>query len=128
MGTYTVTSTSNSGTPAAARRRPSRYAPSAPSRRIDLPSPGFFKLRLVKGGPIVPAVVRVENSRDEDGRVADRPRLVLRFLDREFHRGEIMPWWTRLHPIPESDYRRLCAGVVSDPNAPVDLSTAPPIF
>lgn len=110
-------------------RRPYSGPSRGPSRRIDEPQPGYFKLRLCKGGPWLAAVIRVENSKDEDGRLADRPRLVLRFAERALERGAILRWWPSLNPIPEEEYRRLCGRTLPGPaDQPIQLSMLPPIF
>ena len=112
-------------TPRRAYRGPDRST----ARRVDEPTEGFYRLRLVKAGPLIPARIKVENSTDDDGRVADRPRLVLRFLDQVHERGAILRFWPSLTPVSEAEYRRLGAhGLPLDPRKPVDLSTLPTLF
>jgi len=77
-----------------------------PARRIDVPEPGWFRLRLARGAPPVGA------------RVYQR----LGQLAAEINGGEasVDDVWTSGEPIDEAEYRRLLATAPADPTKPVD--------
>jgi hypothetical protein len=115
-------------------------------RRIDRPEPGFFKLRLVRGGPFVAAVIfmpcpmvpadpdihpgewctPLDRSRHLEARIDGRPAAPDRV-------------WIGGRPIDSREYRYLIEGAAWDrsyaPEAPaanptraIDLTQLPPIF
>lgn len=66
---------------------------------------GWFKTRLVKGGPWVPVEIRVEREIDmETGELTAPERLVCRVDGNEEDPALI---WTFLTPIPREEYRRI---------------------
>lgn len=91
---------------------------------------GRYRTRLRKGAPWLPVLIRVENSRDDDGRVADRPRLVL-YLGAERHeRPSYERWGHRIWPVEsDEEWRRLSAAHTADTvSETFTLATAPPLF
>ncbi len=87
---------------------------SQPSRAIDAPEPGFFRMKLVRGGPWVPARIftRLGHLAAEiNGQPCDVDRV-----------------WNGGHFISEDDYRAL-VGIEKppDPNVKVVMS-GPPVF
>lgn len=97
-----------------------------PRQHVTLtPSTGFYRARLAKGGPWLPARVTVENSRDDEGRTADRPRLVLYLAGNRYERGEIRRFWP-LQPITEAEFRALSAAITETTGAA--LHALPPLF
>jgi len=78
-----------------------------PSIRVDRPMPGFYRMRAHRGGPWLPVILYLSPARDpETGQAMDRAPALLAIADgREADPYEI---WTRLHPIGEAEYRRLC--------------------
>lgn len=109
-----------------------------PLRHIDTPQPGFWMVRLVKGGPEVPAAIQWELTRHEPGNPTNRmersPILTARI------QGEIVPvemvWLRRGRPITEAEFRFQIADTEwaktyapaepkANPKAPIDLLQAP---
>lgn len=90
---------------------------------------GHYRTRLRPKGPWLPVLVRVENSRDEDGRVADRPRTVLYLGGERHERPDPSDWHHRLWPIDDAEYRRLSGIHTAETVAPsFSLATAPSLF
>ncbi len=90
---------------------------------------GRYKTRLRRGGPWLPVLVRVENSTDAEGRVADRPRLVLYLGGERHERPDPEKWRHRLWPCGEAEYRRLSAVHTAATASPeFKLGTAPAMF
>lgn len=90
---------------------------------------GRYRTRLRKGAPWMPVLIRVENSKDDEGRVADRPRLVL-YLGAERHeRPSAEKWRHRIWPVSDEEWRRLSAVHTADTASPdFNLNTAPSLF
>lgn len=81
----------------------------AKARRIDQPAPGWFKVKLVKGGPWVPARI---------------------YLAAEIGKAsvEIERVWEYGHMIDEPEWRRLMDRLGIVPlGEPVDLNRLPPL-
>ena len=77
------------------------------THQVDKPTPGYFRTRLRSRGPWVPALVWSSPARDpETYEALDRAPALRCMIDGE----EADPWtsWTRLHPVTEHEYRRLC--------------------
>ena len=87
------------------RTRPNHHE--GRSIRVDgRPEPGFYKMRLYSRGPWTPALIWLSPARDPITKQAlDRAPALLCMVDGK----EACPYemWTRLHPIEESEYRRL---------------------
>ena len=115
-----------------------------PARQIGTPEPGWFRMRLVKGGPMVGAQIRREPTRDpETGELLDRSWFWSAFINGEMV-GDPGPQpsdavyriWTsgeRIHPA-EHDY--LIANArwteqhapdepAAQPGKPIDLLSTP---
>lgn len=85
-----------------------------PSRRIDKPMPGFFRCRIVKGGPYVGARIFWRLgilAAEVNGDPAD--------VDRVWTSGE------RIHP---ADWEKLDRNRHPDPGTPIDFKTLKPSF
>lgn len=90
---------------------------------------GMFKTRLRPKGPWLPVLVRVENSKDDEGRVADRPRTVLYLGGERHERPTYEQWGHRLWAIDDAEYRRLTNIHTAESVAPsFSLATAPALF
>lgn len=89
--------------------------------------PGHYKTRLRKVW--FPVLVRVENSTDDDGRVADRPRLVLYLGGERHERPDPEKWSSRLWPCDDAEYRRLTqVHTAETASETFSLATASPMF
>ena len=89
---------------------------------------GYFKIRDGKRRWFA-VLVRCENSTDDEGRVADRPRLVLWVGGERHERPDPELWYSRLWPIGQLEYERLAGA--HDPTTAAtdyDIRTAPPLF
>lgn len=108
----------------------------------DTPHPGFYKMRLVKGGPFVPCRVWFnEPERDEAGDLMDDECLMMS-INGEFINGQLMGerWiWLMGNPISEAEYRFMLDDAEhakewrrDDPKATptkaIDLHNMKPIF
>lgn len=76
------------------------------TRRIDRPEPGFWMIRLVKGGPLVPAaIMRVQTTQDpETGEPMERSSFLAAFINGEPVDIDAV-WLTRGTEITEAEYR-----------------------
>lgn len=107
--------------------------PWEPPRRPDVPTPGHYAVRLVRGGPDVAA------------RIIEQDGLWLVLLNGQPTSKTAMPgcweppWMERVafgKAISEAAYAALLDATegaqpgdpLADPNAPVDLANAPPVF
>ncbi len=82
-----------------------------PSRQIDRPEPGYFRLRLAARAGWVPA--RIYTYRP---RVAGTDHLAAHIAGEG---AEVDDVWLRGRPIDEAHYQRLMAEPPADPTAPV---------
>lgn len=92
----------------AMRRSGSYAARSAEYQPVARPEglqPGHYKARHLGGW--MPVLVAIENSTDDDGIEADRPRLVLYFGDERHERPAAEQWQHKIWPISEDEWRRL---------------------
>lgn len=103
-------------------------------REIGTPTPGFYRARLVKGGPWVAA--RVWRGFGIDPVTREQIERAWR-LRCEVASDEVDPdeWWPRLHgPIPADEWRSLRARAriegtpESAPRRAVDLNNIRPLF
>lgn len=82
------------------------------TRVISSPEPGFFVLRLVKGGPLVPAVIWRPCPVEVDPfegiiQPLDRyPHLQARILDRDVHPETV---WAAGRAVPRAEWQYLVA-------------------
>lgn len=90
---------------------------------------GHYKTRLRLKGTWLPVLVRVECSKDDEGRVADRPRTVLYVGGERHERPDPADWHHRLWPVDDAEYRRLSNIHTAETVAPsFSLATAPALF
>jgi hypothetical protein len=96
----------------------------------DVPEVGFYRRRLVRNGPWVPAAIWWAGERGEDGELIEDEQLFCTV-------GKIYKdpreEWTRLasNPITEEEYYRLLGGSNEDEGEdrqPADLNTSKPVF
>lgn len=80
-------------------RRPAEPRPYDPV--TEHPEPGLYKRRVA--GVWYPAKIAIEHSTDDEGRVADRPRLVLWFRGERYERGAIRRFWP-MHKVNRREY------------------------
>lgn len=86
-------------------------------------------MRLRKGAAWLPVLIRVEHSKDDDGRVADRPRLVLWLGGERHERPDPEQWQHKIWPVSEAEYRRLVAAQTAESGSlDFSLATAPSLF
>jgi len=108
---------------------PSATAAAPPRSAGPILLPGHYRTRLRKGAPWLPVLIRVENSKDDEGRVADRPRLALYLGGERHERPAYEDWGHRLWRVSEAEYRRLVAALTPASASPdFQLSTAPSLF
>lgn len=112
-----------------AHRKPSTYV-SPPPISASEPAPGFYKRRL-RRGVWQPCRIVEEGSRDEEGRIADRPRLVLYIGQERYQQGygrqEIVRRFWPLNPITEDEFRRMNAAI-TETGGETNLASLPPRF
>lgn len=86
---------------------------------------GYFKRRLVRGGPWVPARIWLEATVDDDGELTAPERLRCQVDGREQDPEEAWLWLAD-HPIEESEYRFMVAQTIWVKNhAPTEPEAAP---
>ena len=73
-------------------------------------------------------LVRIENSVDDEGRLADRPRTVLYCLGKRYERPTLEEWQGRLRSITEAEFRNLARRMIPDPTQRIDLQRMPSLF
>ena len=73
--------------------------------RVDDPRPGFYKMRLVRGGPWVAVMIWVDDPTDElTGEPLDRPPMLRALVD-EVERDPYEVWTSCAgRPIPHEEY------------------------
>lgn len=119
-------------------RRPYRGPDIGPARRLDRPEVGFWTVRLVSGGPAVPARIFWAQTTHEPGNPENRMERS-RFLAAEIG-GEVAEvddvWLRRGTPITEAEYCFRVAEMqwakahapiepIANPRRRVDLSAMP---
>ena len=89
--------------------------------------PGYYKTKLVKGAPWVPARIWIERELDEDGEQLneDHFRCIVNGVDvNPFDR-----WvWLCGYPISMQDYVKMRGNTSENVHEPVNLATMKPIF
>ncbi len=114
--------------------KPDRPSPAVPSvragrsRMVDNPQPGYFLIRVVKGGPWVPARIVhdfghwwAEINGREVGKKTEDPLTA----------DQVLRIWHFGREIDQNEYRRLLripAAERPDPTKPVDLSKKRSLF
>lgn len=102
---------------------------------VDLPQCGWFKRRLIKGGPLVPARIWLYSPTDEIGDLVGDERLLCD-INGTWADAEDQWQWLCQSPIPESEYRYMMAMVehatchepdhpAANPNAAIDNLKTP---
>lgn len=74
-------------------------------RHDDDPQCGWFKMKLVKGGPWVPVEIRVEREIDDESGELTGPETFVALVDGE--RRKPGPIWTHLTAITRADFLAL---------------------
>lgn len=108
----------------------------APKIHINEPEPGFYKTRLIKGGPFVPCRIWLEQPVDDAGELCSEPKLRCEIDGREANPFDRWSWLAG-RPISEEEYAALLVGrfvpqetqtVVAVATVAVDWSTMKPPF
>ena len=97
-----------------------------PSRRIDQPEPGYFRIRHVRGGPLIPARIfhrlgfwSAAINGQAVGDSNPDPELV----------DVVMRIWTSGTRITADEYHAMLRQPsVLDPSQPIDIAAFPPVF
>lgn len=103
-------------------------AGNAPAIHDGLPEAGWFKRKMVKGGPWVPVRIFVEREIDPaTGELTAPERLV---ADVNGQIEDPARHWTHLNPISREEYQRLIyrqsvTPAMMDPTKKIDLSKEP---
>lgn len=107
-------------------RQPAKPSTRGPSRVIDQPRAGFFLIKLVKGGPRVPARICV----DFDQFWAEiNGKAVGAATEDPLTADHVMRIWHYGVEIDEQEHRRLLAREnAPDPSTPIDLRRKPSLF
>jgi hypothetical protein len=92
------------------------------------PQPGYYRTKLVKGGPWVPARIWVEREFDEDGEQVNEDKFRCVIGDAEA--DPMQKWvWLSGHPISLADYKQMRSQTNQLPaTQAVNLATMPPVF
>lgn len=106
------------------------------SRRVDLPEQGFFRIRLVRGGPWVGAEIRCESGiwtgliDGQPGETSDADPAAAQHVFRIWHSGEIIPEHEHAFLLSRAAWARLHApdDPAANPNQPIRLDSLPPAF
>jgi hypothetical protein len=77
-----------------------------PPRHEGDPQCGFYRTRMVKGGPFVPVRIFVERDIDPDTGELASPEILRMEIAGE-RGGDPLRHWTHLIPIPREEYDRL---------------------
>lgn len=102
----------------------------APPRHDGIPEAGWFKTRIVRGGPFVPVEIMVERQIDiETGELASDERLVAIVEGQSRNPASL---WTHLTPISRDEFealeqRQSDLPVMQATHARMDLSQEEPI-
>ena len=95
-------------------------------RSVEHPVPGYFLVRLVRGGVLVPAAINCDfglwscSIQGVDQGPSDEDPARVEGLFRIWHWGKM---------IERAEYLRLLTrGPAADPNQPVDLANRSPLF
>lgn len=87
---------------------------SQPSRRIDEPQPGFFRMRIIKGGPYVGAIIKY--------------RLGMLVAEVNGAASDLDHVWTSGERISPADWEFLDRNRPLDPHIPINHRTNKPAF
>lgn len=110
-------------------------------RRMDRPEPGHWRMRLIKGGPLVAACicwVHTEVELDEPGNLMERSPFLAAFINgKPVALSEV--WERRGEAIDEATYKFMLADAawaakhapdepIAEPRRPIDLFSVKPPF
>lgn len=107
----------------------------APPPVNEVPQAGFYKRKLVKGGPWVPVAIWIDSQTDESGELT-QPEVIRCTVDGKLS-DPISEWgYVCSQPITRKEYERLKQKTIAEidadehaPRRPIDLLTvAPPKF
>lgn len=107
----------------------------APPPINEVPQAGYYKRRLVKGGPWVPVAIWIDSQTDESGELVQQEIIRCAVDGRES--DPVTQWgYCCSHPISEVEFKRLVSKVKSEmrdgshaPFRPIDLlRVEPPKF
>lgn len=94
----------------------------APATHDGLPEAGWFKMKLVQGGPWVPVRIWLDQVIDpETGDLADDEILFCEVSGEAVPRSRMEEVWTYLIPIQSADFEALTGRVMSDPTKKINL-------
>lgn len=104
-------------------------------RRVDQPEPGFFRIKLVKGGAPVAAAI----YHDADGWHAEIDGKKLPAAEDPWHAEGLARTWHYGIMVPEEEYRFMLARAAharehdpthptANPEQPINLADLPPLF
>jgi hypothetical protein len=106
------------------RNRHHSPAPQA-TNRVDIASPGYYRMRHPRSGAWVPVEVVLEIPRDPVTREPmDRAPILRLYVDGYESTATLARVWPSLHPIRESEYRAL-AHETADVDHAAGLMTHP---
>ena len=102
----------------------------------DIPEPGFYQRRLVRGGPFVPVRIWIDQEIGDDGELTGPPTYRAEVNGRPARIEYQWPWCAD-EPIAEADYRYMIDRArwaehhgpndpAADPGKPVDWLNMPP--
>lgn len=97
-------------------------------RHPDLAECGWFKRRMIKGGPWVPVQIVVEREIDPATGDLTGPETLVALI--EGRREDPLRHWTHLTPISKAEfqslqYRQSLIPEMSEPTKPIDLTKEP---
>lgn len=100
----------------------------APPMHDGLPEAGWYKRRMVKGGPWVPVRIFVERDIDPQTGELTGPEVLIADIDGK--RADPARHWTHLQPISRSEYetllyRQSTTPGMADTTKPIDLTKEP---
>ena len=110
------------------------------ARLVDTPSPGYYHIRLCRGGPWVPVRIWLEGGeRDEAGELLSDEVFRAKIGDHEMTWDELVQRWPWLRKIKRSEYDYLMAAgryaAAHEPDAPeanprraIDLTETKSLF
>ena len=100
----------------------------APPIHDGLAEAGFYKTRMVPGGPWVAVEIKIERDIDLDTGELTGPETLVAICDGDRRNAERL--WTFLTPISRDEHKSLCRRQIADPamaatHAKIDFSLEP---
>lgn len=98
------------------------------ARNDGLPECGFYKRRMVKGGPWIPVRIYIERDTDPVTGELTAPERFMCDVNGELRNAADQ--WTHLQPITREEYeallqRRYAVPEMLDPKTPIDITRRP---